>query len=101
MSNKLDNNFNVKATDADGNEYLLFANRFKNEDSCDWQGWQCAAGSEHILIEFNSDVYSGECKNNYLGNLEDDFTLLTQYTTCNRHSCTGCTPDLSVTKFKL
>lgn len=100
MSNQLDNNYNVKAYDAQDNEFLVFANRFKNEDSCNWKGWSCAAGSEHILVEFDLSVYSGECKNDYLGNLDNDFSLLTDYTTCVKEQCTGCTSDLTVTKFK-
>jgi len=42
-------------------------------------------------------VYSGECKNDYLGHIDRDWNLQ-QPAPCRRQTCTGCTDDLLVAK---
>jgi hypothetical protein len=51
-------------------------------------------------VKENFDVYSGECKNDYLGNLFKDFKILDE-NICKRDRCTGCTDDLIIKKRKL
>lgn len=78
----------------------MYANRLNNEDLDHWQGWSCAAGFDTVLIDQNSDVYVGECKNEYLGNLLQTFELPSSYTVCKKTRCTGDTNSLMATKFQ-
>jgi len=95
---KIDNNYNVRAWDDQGDCYLLFANRLHNEKLVNWKGWHCHAGVDMIVIDFNLNVYSGECKNDLLGNLDSDFRLIENYTICRMPTCNNCTSDLKVEK---
>lgn len=95
---KIDNNYNVKVWDDNNNCYLMFANRLHNEKLDCWQGWHCRAGVDMIVIDFDLNVYGSECKNDLLGNLDSDFQLIEDYTTCGRTTCISCTNDLAVEK---
>ena len=76
----------------------LDANWIHNNNYDLWQGWHCHAGMDRILIDASGEVYSGECKNDYLGNIDTGWELLSTPTVCKRQQCTGCTDDLLVTK---
>lgn len=82
----------------DGKEYFMEANWLHNQNVDHWQGWQCNAGLDRLYIAANGDVYSGECKNDYLGNIDEQWHLLDSATNCRLPRCTGCTDDLMVTK---
>jgi hypothetical protein len=45
------------------------------------------------------DVWSGECKNDFLGNALTQWTVKT-HAVCKRETCTGCTDDLLTTKYQ-
>jgi hypothetical protein len=90
-------NHNCKITTDQGNEYLVYANWMHNEEIDNFKNWKCDAGVTRISIDANLNVYSGECKNDYLGNAQSDFEL-NQQTVCKRERCTGCTDDLMVKK---
>jgi MoaA/NifB/PqqE/SkfB family radical SAM enzyme len=92
-------NYNCQATTNDGSTFLLHANTLHNDKLDFWKGWKCAAGRLRIHIDSKLKVYSGVCRNDELG-LVEDFQLLPFYTTCNRIRCTGCTDDLIIQKYK-
>lgn len=92
--------YNCKVTTADGKSYHINANWLHNNDLDHWQGWQCNAGYQRLLIDENFDVYSGECMNDNLGNLFTEWTPLDRPTVCKRSTCTGCTDDLLTRKNK-
>lgn len=89
-------NYNCRATTEDGSEYLLYANWLHNNGLDNWKGWECDAGTTRLLIDKELNVFSGECKNDYLGTT-DNFNLLNK-TICKQETCTGCTDDLLVAK---
>jgi hypothetical protein len=91
-------NYNCRVTTDTGEEYLIYANWLHNEKLDYWQGWTCKAGATRLLIDKNLEIYSGECHNDHLGNI-NNFTLLDQ-TICKQERCTGCTDDLIVAKQK-
>lgn len=93
-----DDNYNIKVTYDDSTSGLMYANRLHNENLDYWKGWQCSAGSTGIYI-YESDVYGGECLNDYLGKLGEEWDIIDGYTTCRLDRCTGCTTDLSREKF--
>lgn len=81
----------------DQTEFLVEANWLHNNNLDHWQGWQCNAGTDRIYIDPLGDVYSAECKNDYLGHIDQDWDLQ-QPTQCKQTTCTGCTDDLLVAK---
>jgi hypothetical protein len=91
-------NYNCRATDQDGQEHLVYANWLHNEGLDKWQGYCCDAGHTRFYIDKNFDVWSGECKNNYLGNVIQDWNIKTD-TVCTQATCTGCTDDLITKKY--
>ena len=99
MQNKFENheNYNCRITTDTGEEYLVYANWLHNEQLDNWKGWSCEAGATRILINKDLKIYSGECKNDYLGSAVERFSIL-ENTICKQDRCTGCTDDLIVTK---
>ena len=93
-------NYNVKITTETGEEFLVYANWLHNNHLDEWQGWRCEAGATRLLIDKDLKVYSGECKNDYLGSAIDGFELL-DHTICKQSRCTGCTDDLTIEKSKI
>jgi hypothetical protein len=75
----------------------VYANWIHNEKLDSWQGWHCQAGSERLLIDKELQVWSGECKNDYLGSSIEGFEML-EGTICQKPNCTPCTDDLMVGK---
>lgn len=91
-------NYNCRAIDDQGQEHLVYANWLHNEHLDNWLGYFCDAGHTRFHVDKNFDVWSGECKNDYLGNALSDWSPKTN-TTCKRITCTGCTDDLIVKKY--
>lgn len=86
-------NYNCKATDETGAQHLVYANWIYNQGMATWHGYQCSAGETRFYIDKNFDIWSGECKNDKLGNVLEDWTPKKD-TVCKRETCTGCTDDL-------
>lgn len=78
--------------------HLLDANWLHNNNYDNWKDWNCFAGNDRIFIAADGTVYSGECCNDVLGNIDTEWHLLSQPTVCRRTRCTGCTDDLIITK---
>lgn len=92
-------NYNIQITLDDGDTYRIYANLLHNEKLDSWKGWHCEAGVHRIYIDKNLDVWSGECKNDYQGNINVGWNLYHDYTVCKRDRCTGCTDDLAIAKW--
>jgi hypothetical protein len=90
-------NYNCKITLESGEEYLIYANWLHNNGLDNWKGWSCEAGATRLFIDKDFNAYGGECKNDYLGSVLDDFNILDK-TICTKDRCTGCTDDLIVAK---
>ena len=93
-------NYNCTVTTDQGNSYKVYANWIHNNQLDHWQGWECHAGATRLYMDKTFNVWSGECKNDHLGNALTDFDLL-DHTVCKQPTCTGCTDDLVVTKKKI
>lgn len=96
----IDKNYNTKITLENQEEYYIFADRLHNENLDFWQGWKCSSGSTTIIIDPNLDVYGSMCRNDYLGNLKNNFKILNDYTICKLPECVNCTTDLMITKYR-
>jgi hypothetical protein len=91
-------NCNAIVTTTTGDSVAIFADQLIEAKLNFFYGWSCNAGSERIYIEKDFTVYSGECKNNKLGNLFDEnFKILDKPVVCMQSSCT-CTGDIYTTK---
>jgi hypothetical protein len=90
-------NYNCEIATDTGETYRVYANWLHNQQLDRWQGWQCDAGKTRFYIDKNFDVWSGECQNDYLGNVLTEWEPL-QGTKCRRKTCTGCTDDLMTEK---
>ena len=82
-----------------GEQYQIYANWLHNQKLDNFKDWQCDAGITRISIDPNGQVFSGECENSNLGNLNTGWQLLERdEALCKRDRCTGCTDDLLVKK---
>jgi hypothetical protein len=93
-------NYNCIITLDSGDEYKVYANWIHNQGLDHWQGWHCDAGHTRFHIDKNFDIWSGECKNDHLGNIANDDWNIKTNTICNRSTCTGCTDDLLTHKYE-
>lgn len=90
-------NYNCEITLDTGETYRVFADWIHNEDLDHWQNWHCEAGNTRFYIDKNFDVWSGMCKNDYLGNALDTWDPKSDVL-CKRSRCSSCTDDLMVGK---
>lgn len=95
---KEDKNYNAIAYYSDGSNVRVYGQQLHNSDVDYWKGWRCDAGFNRIFVFPDGSVYGGECRNDYLGNLNDQFNILDQQTICQRDRCSSCTSDLILAK---
>jgi|688.fasta_scaffold00284_6 hypothetical protein len=94
-----DQNCNAVVTTADGQEVAVNASRLYDLGLARWKDWQCSAGKDMIFVDHDFTVYSGQCRNDCLGNLFDqDFKLFDDFSVCKRDECTPCETDLFTKK---
>lgn len=86
--------YNCEITLDSQDTYLVDANWLHNNKLDNWRGWQCDAGKNRLFVDSDLAIYSGECLNDRLGTIGDNWQLFEESSTCNRDRCTGCTDDL-------
>lgn len=84
-----------------GDKYRVGAHWLHNKNLDQWQGWLCDAGHKRIDIDQDFNVYSAQCKNEYLGNIFVEWETFSGPSICKQTRCTGCTDDLLQHKRKL
>lgn len=92
-------NYNCKITLESGEIFYVYSNWIHNQDLDHWQGWKCEAGYTRFYIDNNFNIWSGECFNDQLGNVLNDWNIKTD-SVCKRKNCTGCTDDLITKKYE-
>jgi len=92
-------NYNCKITTDNDQEYLVYANWIHNNRLDNWKGWHCDSGFTRFYIDKNFDIWNGECQNTQLGNVLGEWEICTD-NICKLETCTGCTDDLIVKKYK-
>jgi MoaA/NifB/PqqE/SkfB family radical SAM enzyme len=67
-----------------------------------FKGWQCRAGLESLMINWDGDVHRATCRvGGSLGNIyRGEFTVPTEEISCTREWCT-CAADINISKYKL
>lgn len=93
-------NYNCVVTDELGRARKLYANWLHNNNLDHWQGWRCDAGATRFYIDENFNIWSGECKNQSLGNVLKTWDRVPE-SHCQRPRCTGCTDDLVTKKYQI
>lgn len=93
-------NYNCKIELEDNSEFFIYANWLHNNNLDNWKNWKCEAGATRIYIDKNLNVWSGECKNDFLGNIDSGWNLFESHSICEQDTCTGCTDDLLIKKWK-
>lgn len=96
---KQDANHNCKVDLSDGTSVNIHANQLHNLGIDLFNDWECNAGYDRISIMVDGSIYSGNCMNDYLGTI-NNWQLLPAPTICKLTTCTGCTDDLMITKWK-
>lgn len=92
--------YNCRITLEDNTTYNVAANWLHNQGLDYWKGWNCDTGKIRVFIDKDFNVYSGECKNDVLGNLLTNWYLNSDPTVCKQERCSGCTDDLIIGKTK-
>jgi hypothetical protein len=95
-----DENANAIVTYDDGHEVTVYASSIVNNNVNLFEGWSCEAGVSRIFVLPDLTVWSGECQNDYLGSLTDDFNLFIKPTVCKQKLCLNNPDDLAIKKMK-
>jgi organic radical activating enzyme len=82
-----------------GQRIAIAAQEFISQHKNDWQGWQCHAGLEQIVVDMDGRIFRGWCRvGGSIGHVLDaDLNLPTQTITCNKSRC-HCNFDIMCTK---
>ena len=96
-----DHNCNAIVEYENGDTVNIYATKLYLHQLTQFKHWFCEAGSSRIFILPDGSVWSGECQNDFLGNLaqEGGFTLLTKETICKQELCINNPDDLMVKKY--
>jgi MoaA/NifB/PqqE/SkfB family radical SAM enzyme len=83
-------------------EQIIHANDVIKQHLNQFKGWQCNAGMESLMINWDGDVHRATCRvGGSLGNIyQDTFSVPQQSIECTRDWCT-CAADIPLTKVKL
>lgn len=91
----------VKANCVIDDKDFLHANDIIKHKLNQFKGWQCNAGIESLMINWDGEVYRATCRvGGSLGNIYNKtFKFPISYITCTRQWCT-CVADIPLTKEK-
>lgn len=80
---------------------LTHANDLIKEHRNQFEGWNCKAGIESLMINWDGEVHRATCRvGGSLGNIYDGtFVIPTEPVVCTRKYCT-CAADVNITKWK-
>jgi MoaA/NifB/PqqE/SkfB family radical SAM enzyme len=81
---------------------IIHANDVIKNHQNQFKGWQCNAGLESLMINWDGDVHRATCRvGGSLGNIyEGTFIIPTEPVICTRDFCT-CAADIPLTKIKI
>ena len=100
--NKAGSFCNVATIQDDGGEIIYVVENVNDiliRQENQYIGWLCWAGIESLFIASNGDVFVATCRNTKLGNIYNDFDMLSQPVICKKSWC-ACAADLNTSKAK-
>jgi MoaA/NifB/PqqE/SkfB family radical SAM enzyme len=82
-------------------EHIIHASDIIKKNQNQFKGWQCNAGLESLMINWDGEVHRATCRvGGSLGNIYNgDFVVPTEPIICDRTYCT-CAADIPLTKIK-
>ena len=94
--------YNCIITDEDDQQYYVSSKELPIHNLHNWKGWKCFTGTETLIVDYDQKVYNGICRQQCLGDLNDNshLSLPHTYIICHHESWTLCTHDLYTTKHK-
>ena len=97
----LNNTATAKPNTLIDNEELAHANDIIKEKRNKFKGWNCKAGLESLMINWDGEVHRATCRvGGSLGNIYNGtFNMPNQSVVCTREWCT-CAADVNITKWK-
>lgn len=92
----------VKANCVVDDEFKLHANDIIKHKWNQFEGWECNAGLESLMINWDGEVHRATCRvGGSLGNIyNNSFEMPKEPVVCTRKWCT-CTADIPLTKIKI
>jgi MoaA/NifB/PqqE/SkfB family radical SAM enzyme len=83
-------------------QHILHANDIIKKHQNQFKGWQCNAGLESLMINWDGEVHRATCRvGGSLGNIYNEtFVVPNEPITCTRDWCT-CAADIPLTKVKV
>ena len=91
----------MKAVKRDGSFNPRTAHSFINKNTNNWQGWECWAGVEQLIVDIDGSVWRGWCRvGGRIGFINDPNLILTKSPIlCNKNLC-HCNFDIMSTKIR-
>jgi organic radical activating enzyme len=85
-----------------GKRTVIAPQKFISMQQNDWQGWQCHAGLENIIVDMDGKLFRGWCRvGGSIGHVLDPQLMLPTHTvTCDKARC-HCNFDIMCTKEKI
>lgn len=92
----------MKTVKIDGTWTPRTAHSFIGRNTNNWQGWECWAGVEQLIVDIDGSVWRGWCRvGGNLGYITDDnLELPTSPVLCNKNLC-HCNFDIMSTKIRI
>ncbi len=86
----------------DGNSYRVSPHNFIAKGTNNWEGWNCWAGVEQIIVDLDGSIWRGWCKvGGPIGHIDDqDLALPSSPVICNKNRC-HCNFDIMSSKSRL
>ena len=84
-----------------GETTVKTSSEIQNANLHHWKGWYCNIGKEQLIIDFDGNVYGGQCKvGGTLFNVYDNFKVIPdQPTICTQNTC-DCRADMLIKKYR-
>ena len=58
-----------------------------------WRGWKCWGGIDSFYIDYEMNLFVGQCKRGLIGNLKEEYDLPSAPFICDKDVC-NCSQDM-------
>lgn len=58
-----------------------------------WNGWKCWGGIDSFFVDYDGDIFVGQCRRGKMGNINEKYELPNEAFICNKDVC-NCTQDM-------
>lgn len=91
----------MKTINTDGTTTARTAHSFISKNTNNWEGWDCYAGVEQLIVDMDGSVWRGWCRvGGRIGKISDpNLVLPSEPVVCNKNRC-HCNYDIMSTKIR-